>query len=384
MASVYHDPRYRALFYQAVLLAVVAWGGYSIFSNTTDNLARQGIASGFGFMSQPSGFGIVSHLIPYDEDSSYGSVFLVGLLNTLLLATLGIVLSTIMGLVIGVARLSRNWLVSRLAAVYVETFRNIPLLLQIFFWYFAVLRNLPGPRQSLIFGDILTLNNRGLYFPTPTIESGAGLVFTAFVVAAVVASLIWIWAGRRLRDTGQTFPALSFGLGLVVILPTFSIVAGGASISWDWPALRGFNYRGGAVMIPEFVAMLVALTAYTTAYIAEIIRAGIISVDRGQREAALSLGLRPGQTLRLVVLPLAMRVIIPPLTSQYLNLIKNSSLAAAIAYPELVAVFAGTVLNQTGQAVEVIALTMTVYLTISLIISLLMNWYNARLALVER
>lgn len=380
----WRNPRVRALFVQALVLALVVAGAAYIVNNTLYNLEQRGISTGFGFLSSEAGFGIIQSLIPYDETYSFGRTFFVGLLNTLLVSALGIVVATLLGFVIGVARLSSNWLVARMAAVYIEVFRNIPLLLQIFFWYFAVLRALPAPRQSLALGDWAFLNIRGLYLPSPVPQPGAWSVLVALGVAVVAPILIARWARRRQEATGRAFPTFHVSLAILIGLPLIAFLAAGRPLDWELPELRGFNYRGGLILIPELMALLVALSIYTAAFIAEIVRAGILSVNRGQTEAAYALGLRPGLTLRLVIIPQAMRVIIPPLTSQYLNLTKNSSLATAIGYPDLVAVFAGTTLNQTGQAVEVIAMTMAVYLTISLVISLLMNWYNRRVALVER
>ncbi len=380
----WRDPRLRALLFQALVLAGVVALALFILGNTLDNLERRGITSGFEFLSSTAGFGIIQSLIQYSEESSYGRAFLVGLLNTLLVAGLGIVLATLLGFVIGVARLSRNWLVSHLAAGYIEVFRNIPLLLQIFFWYFAVLQALPSPRQSLALGDIVFLNIRGLYVPEPVPEQAFWWI-PATLLAGIVATLLLVrWARRRRDSTGQAFHTVYASLGLLLGPALLASLFTGFPFTWEYPVLKGFNFRGGLVLIPEFMALLMALSIYTAAFIAETVRAGILSVSQGQTEAAHALGLRPAQTLRLVVIPQALRVIIPPLTNQYLNLTKNSSLAAAIAYPDLVSVFAGTVLNQTGQAIEVIAITMAVYLSISLTIVLIMNWYNRRVALVER
>jgi len=380
----WNDPNVRAIAFQVIaLIGVVAFGWY-LFDNTQTNLRQRGIATGFGFLSSPSGFGIIQHLIPYSESASYGRVFWVGLLNTLLVAGLGVVFATLLGFIIGIARLSKNWLVARLATVYIEVFRNIPLLLQIFFWYFAVLRAVPSPRQSLSLGDTVFLNIRGLYLPKPVFEPGFWATPVALLAAVVAVFLLRRWAHRRQKTTGKPFHTGYASLALLLGLPALAFAATGFPLSWDYPELQGFNFRGGIAVIPELAALVTALSIYTAAFIAEIVRAGIQAVSHGQTEAAYSLGLRPGLTLRLVIIPQALRVIIPPLTSQYLNLTKNSSLAAAIAYPDLVSVFAGTVLNQTGQAIEVIAITMAVYLTISLLISLFMNWYNRRVALVER
>jgi len=381
---VWNDPTYRAIFFQLLLLILVVGFGLYIFNNTTANLERQGIASGFGFLESTAGFDIITHLIDYSEESTYGRAFLVSLINTLVLAAIGIVLATILGVIIGIARLSPNWLIARLATVYIETIRNIPLLLQIFFWYFAVLRSVPHPRDSMQIFDTFFLNNRGMYSPAPIFEQGFWLIPAALGVAIIAIITIAIWAKKRQERTGQQFHTVWVSLGIFFGLPLLAAIVMGFPLSWEYPELKGFNFRGGMVIIPEFMSMLLALSIYTAAFIAEIVRAGIQAVSHGQTEAAYALGLRPGPTLRLVILPQALRVIIPPLTSQYLNLTKNSSLAAAIAYPELVSVFAGTVLNQTGQAVEIIVITMTVYLSLSLLISLFMNWYNQKMALVER
>ncbi|HHG3079136.1 TPA: amino acid ABC transporter permease, partial [Vibrio parahaemolyticus] len=319
-----------------------------------------------------------------NETYSYGRTFIVGLLNTALVSVLGIILATAIGFTMGVARLSTNWLVSRLAAVYIETFRNIPLLLQIFFWYFAVLQALPSARQSLSLGEAIFLNVRGLYFPAPVFNEGSGVVIAAFVIGLIATISISIWARNKQRLTGQQTPMGRIGLGLLVGLPLLVCFVSGMPISLEYPELKGFNFKGGISIIPELAALLLALSVYTAAFIAEIVRSGINAVSHGQTEAAMSLGLPRAKTLKLVVIPQALRIIIPPLTSQYLNLTKNSSLAMAIGYPDLVSVFAGTTLNQTGQAIEIIAMTMGVYLTLSLLTSALMNLYNRKVALVER
>ncbi|MCC6134721.1 MAG: amino acid ABC transporter permease [Candidatus Contendobacter sp.] len=380
----WNNPQIRAVAFQVVaLIATVAFGLY-IFTNTQANLQRLGIASGFDFLSSPAGFDIIQSLVPYSAASSYGQVFLVALFNTLLVSALGIILATLLGFGIGVARLSKNWLIARLALVYIETFRNIPLLLQIFFWYFAVLRAMPSPRQSLNLGDAAFLNIRGLYLPAPQFEAGFGWVLATLGIAAILTTLLVRWARQRQMVTGQQFPVVSAGLALLIGLPLVTFWLTGSPLHWQLPELQGFNFRGGWVIIPEMASLLLALTIYTAAFIAEIVRAGIQAVSHGQTEASFSLGINSGKTLRLIILPQALRVIIPPLTNQYLNLTKNSSLAAAIGYPDLVSSFAGTVLNQTGQAIECIVITMAVYLSISLLISLLMNLYNRRVALVER
>ena len=382
--SLLYDPKIRGLVFQALAVIGVLWLGYEVVTNTIANMQRLNIASGFGFLDNKAGFAIVQTLIPYNESSTYGRVFIVGLLNTLLVAAIGIVIATVLGFAIGIARLSSNWLISAIATVYIEVIRNLPLLLQIFFWYFAVLATLPSPRQSTELWFHSFLNNRGLFMPRPEFGPGSWLMFAGLLVAVVATIAVSRWARKRQEATGAQFPSGRVGLGLIVGLPLLGFLAAGMPISFDYPELKGFNFAGGIKVIPELGALLAALSTYTAAFIAENVRAGILSVSSGQTEAAYSLGLRRGATLRLVVIPQAMRVIIPPLTSQYLNLTKNSSLAVAIAYPDLVAVFAGTVLNQTGQAVEVLAMTMAVYLTLSILTALLMNWYNARKALVER
>jgi len=380
----WNDPKVRSIFFQAVLLILVVLAGMYIFGNTADNLERQGIATGFSFFGTTAGFGIITHLIEYNEASSYGRAFAVGLLNTLLVAFCGIIAATILGVVIGISRLSKNWMVSRMAMVYIETFRNIPLLLQIFFWYFAVLRALPQPKNSVNFLDSIFINSRGIYMPSAIYEDGFSLVLWALGIAVVAVVVMARWAHKRQDQTGQQFHTIYYAIALLIGLPLLAFTVTGFPLSWEIPALKGFNFAGGTVIIPEFVALWLSLSIYTASFIAEIVRAGIQAVSHGQTEAAHALGIKNGPTLQLVILPQALRVIIPPLSSQFLNLTKNSSLATAIAYPEMVSVFTGTILNQTGQAVEIISVTMAVYLSISLGISALMNWYNAKMALVER
>lgn len=379
-----NDPVVRGWAFQIIAVIAVVAVGWFLFDNTQTNLAHRGIQSGFGFLDHSAGFGISQHLIDYSESDTYGRVFLVGLLNTLLVTVVGIFFATVLGFILGVARLSPNWLIRKLATLYIETFRNIPPLLQIFFWYFAVLGPLPNPRQSISFGDLFFVNNRGLQMPAPIAADGLGPFIVAVILALVGWAVIWKWAKARRHATGKAFPVFLSGLALLIVLPGLVSLVAGAPFHWDVPALQGFNFRGGWVVIPELVSIILALSVYTAAFIGETVRAGIQAVSHGQTEAAGSLGLRPGQTLRLVIIPQALRVIIPPLTSQYLNLAKNSSLAAAIGYPDMVSLFAGTVLNQTGQAIETMAITMSVYLAISISISLLMNWYNKHIALVER
>ncbi|HHY3011002.1 amino acid ABC transporter permease [Enterobacter ludwigii] len=380
----FSHPAVRAWLFQVIAIIAVVLIAVYLIHNTITNLNNRGITSGFAFLDRSAGFGIVQHLIDYQEGDTYGRVFVVGLLNTLLVSALCIVFASILGFFIGLARLSENWLLRKLSTFYIETFRNIPPLLQIFFWYFAVLRNLPGPRQAIDALDLFFLSNRGLYIPSP--QSGEGLYafIAALVIALALSAAMFRYNRKHQFKTGQlrkTWPTAAI---LIIGLPLLTHWLFGAALHWDIPQLRGFNFQGGMVLIPELAALTLALSIYTSAFIAEIIRAGIQAVPYGQHEAARSLGLPHTVTLRQVIIPQALRVIIPPLTSQYLNIAKNSSLAAAIGYPDMVSLFAGTVLNQTGQAIETIAITMSVYLIISLVISLLMNLYNRRIALVER
>ncbi len=378
------DPRTRSLVYQIAAVAGVVFLLAFFIMTARANLERQHIASGFGFMQHTAGFGVIQTLIPYSEEASYGRVFLVGLFNTLLVAAVGTVIAVALGFVIGVARLSNNWLVAKLAAIYVETLRNIPLLLQLFFWYFAILRPLPGPRESLNPLPGIFLNNRGIAL-SKLEPTGNFVAFLVIIVVAIVGSIVLRrWATKRRLATGKIFPTGWVALGLILGFPLITALIGGTPFHLEQPVLGGFDFIGGWRLLPEFLALTFGLSIYTAAFIAEIVRSGIQSVSKGQTEAAHALGLNNAQTLRFVTIPQALRVIVPPLTSQILNLTKNSSLAVAIAYPDLVAVFAGTVLNQTGQAIEVIAITMGVYLVISLATSYAMNLYNARVAIVER
>ena len=379
-----YDPKLRGIVYQVVMLAVLVALVWTASSYATANMARLGIPLNFNFWNQTAGFEINQSLISYSALSTYGQAFWVSLLNTLLVSAFGVVFATLIGFVVAVLRLSPNWIVSKLATVYVELFRNIPLLLQLLFWYTVVLKALPQPRQSIsVFGAVF-LNTRGLVLPSPVLHDGAGLVGWALLAGIVAAIAYGVYASRRQAATGQQLPRLSVGLGLIVGVPLLAYLALGLPIGLELPQLRGFNFSGGKQVFPEFAALLLGLSIYTGAFISEIVRAGIQAVGRGQHEAASALGIRPNVTMRQVVIPQAMRVIVPPLTNQYLNLIKNSSLAVFIGYPDLVQVFAGTVLNQTGAAIQCMALTMAVYLVISLIISTAMNVYNKRVALVER
>jgi general L-amino acid transport system permease protein len=383
--AFYNDPKVRSILYQVALCAIVAFLVYGAVTNAVDHLARAHIASGFGFWNTTAGFDISQSLIFYSSQAStYGRAFWVGLLNTLVVAGIGIVFATILGFLIGISRLSKNWLLSKFATGYVEIIRNIPLLLQLLFWYNAVLKSLPITRESIVIPGGAYLNNRGLFLPSPEFLYGFDAVVAALVVGIVAAIGFAIWARKRQERTGRRAPVFWVTLALVIGLPFAIFALRGFPLAFSYPQAGRFNITGGVEVLPEFAALLFGLSIYTAAFIAEVVRAGVLAVSRGQTEAAYSLGLRARPTLRLIVVPQAMRVIIPPLTSQYLNLIKNSTLAVAIGYPDLVQVFTGTVLNQTGQAVEVVAITMLVYLTISLVTSFAMNIYNSRMALVER
>ncbi|WP_413111468.1 amino acid ABC transporter permease [Thaumasiovibrio sp. DFM-14] len=381
---LFYNPTARAIVFQLVVIAALLFFFYSIINNALTNLEARGIATGFDFLKQEAGFGISLSLIDYNETHTYGRTFFVGLLNTALVSVIGIFLATIIGFLIGIARLSSNWLLSRFAAVYIETFRNIPLLLQIFFWYFAVLQALPSPKQSLSLGEAVFLNVRGLYVAKPVFETGSWLIGVGIIVALIMSLIYRVWAKNKQKLTGVQSPILRVTLISFLVLPLVGYLFAGMPISIEYPELKGFNFRGGISLIPELAALVLALSIYTASFIAEIVRSGINAVSHGQTEAAMALGLPRGKTLRLVVIPQALRIIIPPLTSQFLNLTKNSSLAMAIGYPDLVSVFSGTTLNQTGQAIEIIAMTMAVYLSLSLLTSLLMNIYNRKVALVER
>lgn len=379
----WYDPRFRAIFFQILTVVLVLAGISYLVSNVMTNLDRQNIASGFGFLQREAGFAIAESLVSYSAADTYGRAFIVGILNTFRVALLGIVLATIIGVLVGVARLSSNWLIAKLASVYIEVMRNLPLLLQLFIWYGVITVSLPGPRQAMSPVDGIYLSNRGFMIPAPAADPIHAYMGIAALLALAVGYLIRRWAKQRQIDTGKQFPVYKTGLGLLILLPAIAWVLGGAPTVMEIPTLQGFNFRGGLTLTPEFAALLFGLTFYTAAFIAEIVRGGILAVSYGQSEAAFALGLRKGMVLRFIVLPQALRIIIPPTTSQYLNLTKNSSLAVAIGYPDLVSV-GNTTLNQTGQAIEAITIFMAVYLTLSLTISLIMNWYNRAIALVER
>ncbi len=378
----WNDPGVRAVVYQVVALGLVAAAIWFLVSNTLHNLAVRNIATGFAFLSREAGFAIGETPIAYAATDTYGRAILVGLLNTLRVAVIGIILATILGTLIGIGRLSKNWLVAKLTSVYVEVMRNIPLLLQLFFWYALITENMPGPRQAAHPLPGVFISNRGL--KVPALEGySLDWMLGGLALAIVLIMYLGHYGKKRQEATGHVFPLIRVGIGLLIGLPIVGWLVSGASLTLDMPELKGFNFSGGLTLSPEFAALLAGLVIYTSAFIAEVVRSGIQAVSRGQWEAAEALGLRRKQALRLVILPQALRVIIPPMTSQYLNLTKNSSLAVAIGYPDIVSVV-NTTLNQTGQAIEGILIIMGAYLTVSLSISIFMNWYNKRLALVER
>jgi general L-amino acid transport system permease protein len=370
---------WRGVILQLLFVIVLAWIVYEVVANVRSNLETQRIAAGFGFLTNNAGFDVNQTLIPYSGSDSYARVFVVGLLNTLLVAVIGIFFATLIGFLVGLGRLSPNWLLARVSGGYVELLRNIPLLFQILFWYLAVLGALPQPRQSISLFDIVFLSNRGLVVPTPIPHAGLKAVAIAFLIAITASLLLRFYAQRQLFQSGRMMMIWPTIVGMLIGLPLIASLAFGSPVSFEVPVLRGFNFAGGSPIRPEFVSLTLALSTYTGAFIAEVVRAGILSVHNGQMEAGSSLGLSRGATLRLIVVPQALRVILPPLTNQYLNLTKNSSLAVAIGYPDLVSVFAGTALNQTGQAIEIIGITMGVYLLISLVTSAIMSFYNWRI-----
>jgi general L-amino acid transport system permease protein len=382
--TFWRDARVRGIFYQAILFAALAALAAFAWRNAVANMAARGIPMGFGFWDQIAGFDINQSLIDYSALSTYGRAFWVGLINTLLVAALSIVLATPLGFLVGIARLSPNFLLSRLALVYVELMRNTPLLLQLLFWYNAVLKALPSPRESLSFYGVAFLNNRGLYLPHPVY--GAAAPFVALALAAGVAVAIGYAArARRVQALTGKISLVARVTALAIAVPPIAVyLLTGWPISFAFAELHGFNLRGGLQLYPEFVALVFGLVTYTAGFIAEIVRAGVASVSHGQTEAAAALGLSRRRALRLIVVPQALRLIIPPLTSQWLNIVKNSSLAVFIGYPDMVLVFAGTVLNQTHAAMQVMAVTMAVYLVISLALSFALNLVNARMALKER
>ncbi len=382
--SFLRNEKVRGVLYQLITIIGFVLFVMYIAQNTAANIEARGIKSGLEFMNSTAGFDITETPIHYDHKSTHWDVFKVGLINTLIVSAFGIVFATILGLIIGVARLSTNWFINRLANAYIEIFRNIPVLLQILFWYNVVLASMPSVRQSYSFFDSIFINQRGVFVPKPIFLDGSWMIGAGFVLAIVIGWIIHRWSKKRHDETGQEFPVFWINLILLIALPLLGYYLAGKPVTFEYPVLKGFNFQGGKTFTPEFLALLFALSIYTAAFIAEAVRSGIEAVSKGQKEAATSLGLTPTQSLRFVVLPQAIRISIPPIINQYLNLTKNSSLAAAIGYPELVTVFAGTSLNITGQALEIIGITMLTYLIISLIVSLILNWFNKKMKIKER
>ena len=378
----WNDPATRALIYQILILGLVALGVWYLASNTLHNLAARNISTGFAFLHDEAGFAIGESMIEYGPADTYGHAVVVGLLNTLKVSVIGVIVATLFGTLLGICRLSKNWLISRLSSLYIEVMRNIPLLLQLFFWYALITELMPGPRQALQPVANVFISNRGLKIPWFKGDA-MDWIFGGLALAIVLIVLVAHWGRRRQDATGKIFPLGRTALGLLIFVPLLAFFLSGGSLELDRPELKGFNFQGGLNMSPEFTALLLGLVTYTSAFVGEVVRSGIQAVNQGQWEAASSIGLSRARTLRLIILPQAMRVIIPPMTSQYLNLTKNSSLAVAIGYPDIVAV-TNTVLNQTGQAIEGIMIIMAAYLVVSLSISIFMNWYNKRIALVER
>jgi len=384
LARLLRDSRARSIIAQAATLLIVAGIIAYLAINTSANMAQRNLSAGFDFLDVTAGFGIGFTLIEYPDDATYGRVFLVGILNTLLVAVVSIILASVFGLIMGLARLSKNWLISRAARWYVEILRNTPLLLQIIAWYLGVFTLLPRPRDSVILADVFVLNNRGFYMPAPIPGDGFGVVMGVFAVCVAFSIGLIRWARRRQDQTGKPFPAFLVSAATILLVPLVVFLAMGSPLGWDVPVLQGFNFRGGASVPPSFCALIIALSAYTSSFIAEIVRSGIQSVSKGQLEAAGALNLPSNWTLRRVIMPQAMRVIVPPLISQYLNVTKNSSLAIAIGFPDLVSVWMNTSLNQSGRAIPIVAMTMAFYCAVSLTVSLIMNQYNKRVLIKER
>ena len=384
--AIINDERYRSVFYQVVVFGLFIWAVFSLIENTQINMATRKMAVGFDFLKNSAGFAIAWTPLDYKPSDSYFMVYWVGIINTLILAGLSIILATLLGFVVGILRLSRNWLVAQIASWYVEILRNTPLLLQIIFWYLGAFANLPRPKQSIeIFGfESLVLNNRGLYIPKPQPEDLFWVTVAAFVIGLVVALVLNRRATKKQQETGKYISTLLPTLVAVFGLPIIAFLLTGMPLDWDLPALKGFNYRGGGFVLPAMLAVMVALVVYHSAYAAEMVRAGILSVNKGQTEAALSIGLKQGFVMRLVIIPQAMRAIVPPMISLWMNVVKNSSLAIAIGFPDLVSVFMQTSLNQSGHAVEIVAMVMAFYMTVSLTISACLNVYNKKIQLTER
>ena len=381
--SFWNDPKTRSVAVQIIMVVVLVFAAYYLYHNASANLAKLNKTFGYEFWNRTAGFDIIQSLIPYNSNSSYGQAIIVGFLNTLLVATLGITFATFIGFSIGIMRLSKNWLVAKIAMVYIETVRNVPLLLQLFVWYKVVLAPLPDNKQALNLADMFYLSKKGLNLPVPVFGAGGWMCLVGLAIGIIGAMFLRRWARTRQMATGLPFPYVSLGIAIVLLSPFAGLLFAGWPVTLDYPVRGTFGFTGGATVVPEFIAILVGLSIYTGAFIAEIVRAGIQAVSHGQSEAANALGIRTSLTTRLVIVPQALRIIIPPLANQYLNLTKNSSLGVAIAYPDLVST-GGTVLNQTGKAIEVVLIWMVVYLSLSLLTSSFMNWFNSRMRLVER
>ncbi len=382
--NFFSDEKFRSIFFQTLVIGLFALGIFFIVQTTAYNLEKRNIATGWRFLTDPAGFDIsFSPFIDFKSTDTHLDVYFVGVLNTLLVSFCGCIAATILGFLVGIIRLSSNWLLVRVAYIYVEFTRNVPLLLQIILWY-SILIQLPRVKQSLEFLDIFFISNRGIYSPRPIFENGFSYVFIAFVLALISSFILRRWAKKRQDKTGKQFPVFTSAFGMIIFLPLLLFFILGSPLSFDYPALKGFNFKGGMVIRPEFIAMFLALTIYTAAFISETVRSGIMSVTKGQREASASLGLKKNWIMRLIIIPQALRVIVPPLTSQYLNLTKNSSLGIAVGYADLVHGFGGISLNQTGQAIECMVIVMATYLTISLTISLFMNIYNRSIQFKEK
>lgn len=381
--AFYNNPKYRGWIYQSVLFVFLIGFFYSIVSNTLDNMSAQGIKSGFSFLSTSAGFDVLMSLIPFETTDSYSQIFIIGILNTILVSIIGIIFSTILGFIFGVAYFSHNVLIKQIAIIYVEIFRNIPVILQVIFWY-TVFNALPIARESLSLGDAIFLNVTGLYFPKLVGDSGSSVVYGAFVAAIIAIFIVKRWAKARQDQTGEQFPVLWTSIGLFFGLPILALIVTGVPFHFDYPALKGFNFQGGISVIPELISLAIALSVYTGAFIAEAVRAGIQSVPQGQTEAARSIGLKESKIMSLIIVPQSMRVITPMLNSEYQSLVKNTTIATAIGYPELFTVFAGSALNQVGQAIEIMFMTLAIYFVINMVISLVMNHFNKRTEISSR
>ncbi len=381
--SFFNNPKYRGWIYQSILLIFLAGFFYSIVSNTLDNMSAQGIKSGFSFLGTSAGFDVLQSLLPFQTTDSYSKIFIIGILNTILVSVIGIIFATILGFIFGVANFSRNWLIKKIAIIYVEIFRNIPVILQVIFWY-TVFNALPIARDSFNLGDAIFLNVTGLYLPMLVGEPGSGFVYGAILVAIIAVFMMKRWATKRQELTGEQFPIGWTSLGLLTCLPLVALFISGVPFHFDYPLLKGFNFQGGITIIPELISLAIALSVYTGAFIAEAVRAGIQSVPLGQKEAARSVGLKESKIMSLIIVPQAMRVITPMLNSEYQSLVKNTTIATAIGYPELFTVFAGSALNQVGQAVEIMFMTLAIYFLINMVISFVMNHVNKRSELSSR